>query len=255
MVDVSKSIIGVDGENLQNNITFTFDEFVDGTARLEFVLPGKEKNYVMLTKNGESYTTPIKNIMTKQGKILMQLVITERETDDGIPVFKSKEFYLVVNESIDADIEAPDSYSEWIDIANDKLNKLDFAIEQVENLDLEVEKTDNRTTVIITKKDGSTKEVEILDGKKGDPGERGPQGPAGTGYDDTEIKADISLIKENINLLAEIKADKIDIPIKTSDLENDDEFITNDVNNLLNYYSKQYIDETIGNIEYLLSEV
>ena len=52
-VNLSKSIIGVDGENLQEKIVFSFeDEFVDGTARLEFEnIDGKQ--YVLLEKENE----------------------------------------------------------------------------------------------------------------------------------------------------------------------------------------------------------
>ena len=45
------------------------------------------------------------------------------------------------------------------------------------------------------------------------------------------------------------------VPTKTSDLTNDSGFIDKNVNNLTNYYTKTYIDETIGNIESLLGEI
>ena len=65
---------------------------------------------------------------------------------------------------------------------NDKLDAIDIALEEVDNLDLDANKVDTTTTITITKKDGTTKEVQILDGAKGDrgdTGERGPVGPAG----------------------------------------------------------------------------
>ena len=49
--------------------------------------------------------------------------------------------------------------------------------------------------------------------------------------------------------------DKPTVPTKTSDLENDSGFIDKNVNNLTNYYTKTYIDETIGNIETLLGGI
>ena len=40
-VNLFKSVIGNDGENLQENFVFTFDdEFVNGTARLELIKNG-----------------------------------------------------------------------------------------------------------------------------------------------------------------------------------------------------------------------
>lgn len=50
-------------------------------------------------------------------------------------------------------------------------------------------------------------------------------------YDDTEVKTDISNLKTN-------KADKSEIPTKVSQLQNDSGFITNAVNDLINYYLK-----------------
>ena len=50
-------------------------------------------------------------------------------------------------------------------------------------------------------------------------------------YDDTEVRTDISNLKTN-------KADKSEIPTKVSQLQNDSGFITNAVNDLINYYLK-----------------
>lgn len=132
LVDLSKSILGIDNENLQQNLVFRFkDEFVNGVARLEFVIDN-EKQFAMLSKNGESYSLPVKNILTKRnysGQTMMQLVITESEKEDGVPVFKSNIFYMVVKESINAETEAPDGYQQWIEIANAKLMELEEAID------------------------------------------------------------------------------------------------------------------------------
>ena len=43
MVDLNKSVIGNDGENLQGKLVFTFvDEFVNGQARLEYEIKGNK---------------------------------------------------------------------------------------------------------------------------------------------------------------------------------------------------------------------
>ena len=65
MVELNKFIIGNDGENLQGNLVFTFDEFVDGQARLEYVIDGK-KNYIVLEKIDETYQVPILSVITKK---------------------------------------------------------------------------------------------------------------------------------------------------------------------------------------------
>ena len=78
IVDLPKSTIGNDGENLQENLVFSFeDEFVDGQGRLEIILPNKTRNFINLTKIGETYQMPVKSILTKTGRIYMQLVIDE----------------------------------------------------------------------------------------------------------------------------------------------------------------------------------
>ena len=42
MVDLSKTTIGNDGENLQGNLVFSFtDDFVKGQGRLEYILNGE----------------------------------------------------------------------------------------------------------------------------------------------------------------------------------------------------------------------
>lgn len=165
-VNLSKSVIGNDGENLQENFIFSFDEFVNGTARLELIKNNGVKSYIMLTKVDNTYQLPIKSVITKGGRITMQLVITEGTDDEEIPIFKSNEFYVVVNSSINAEIEEPDEYAEWIDVANTKLNELD-------NIDIDVEKVGDTATITITKKDGTEQSVEIYDGTDGTNGQDG----------------------------------------------------------------------------------
>lgn len=171
-VNLFKSVIGNDGENLQENFVFTFDdEFVNGTARLELIKNGV-KSYLLLTKVDNTYQLPVKSVITKGGRITMQLVITEGTNDEEIPIFKSNEFYVVVNSSINAEIEEPDEYPDWIDIANTKLNELD-------NIDIDIEKVNHTATITITKKDGTEESVNIYDGTDGINGQNGQNGKDG----------------------------------------------------------------------------
>ena len=253
MVNLPRQFISVDGENLQSELVFSFiDEFVNGQARLEYEINSK-KNYIILNKQSDTYTIPIKNILTINGQIDMQLVITESENENGIPVFKSNKFYLYCNESINAVNEAPDGYELWIDHANSKLN-------EIENLDIDVTKTDDVSTVTITKKDGSTKSVEIKDAKinghntieiiegknikleqKGNQlkissiGGGGGSSEGGTSnYNDLSNKPKINNVELNGNKsLNDLGiqpsgnyALESEIPTKTSDLTNDSGFIT-----------------------------
>lgn len=161
MVDISKSIIGNDSENLQGKLIFSFtDNFVDGQARLEYEI-NKESSWIALEKKENSYEVPIKSVLTKKGQINMQLVISEGSEETDIPIFKSNVFYVYCNSSINAVGEAPDGYDSWLEIANSKLNA-------VENIDVDLK--DGYLTV--TQKDGSTKTEYV----KGETGDIGPSG-------------------------------------------------------------------------------
>ena len=131
MVDLSKTTIGNDGENLQGNLVFSFtDDFVKGQARLEYVIDS-EKKYALLLKGKDNYYIPIKSVMTKEGQIDMQLVITEGTDTSEIPIFKSNVFYVSCKKSINAEVEEEEGYYSWIEIANTKLNEVDEAIEEL----------------------------------------------------------------------------------------------------------------------------
>lgn len=167
-VELEQLYIGNDHENLQENLVFQFDEFVDGQARLEYELNGN-LNYIILTKQEETYTLPVQNVITvyqeeTAGKIKFQLVISEGTNQENIPVFKSNIFYLRCRPSINAVTEAPEGYELWIEQANAKLNAMDEALTEVNNLDIDVSKTGKVVTIDITKKDGTQKQEEVRDG-------------------------------------------------------------------------------------------
>ena len=131
MVYLENTILGNEGENLQGDIIFTFiNDFVDGQARLEYETEG-EKRYLFLTKERQTYKTPIKSILTKNGAINMQLVITEGVNEDEIPIFKSNVFYVVCNNSLNAEIEQPEEYPNWIEVANTKLNEFEQGLVEI----------------------------------------------------------------------------------------------------------------------------
>lgn len=159
-----KSFIGNDGENLQCNLVFIFtDSFVDGEGRLEYQI-GEDKYYAPMEKIENGYSIPIKNVVTKEGNITFQLVVTEPETEEGIPLFKSDIFNLYCKESVNGVEEAPEGYELWIDIANEKIREINEAIAEVDNLDIEVETYGGITYIILTDKEGNTKRVAVNNG-------------------------------------------------------------------------------------------
>lgn len=146
--------VGNIGENLQSMLIFSFtDEFVNGQARLDYTING-ESQYVFMEKVGETYQTPVTSQLAQNGSIDLQLVITEGTDENEIPKFKSNVFYLPFGKSINAEIEQPEEYEEWIDVANTKLN-------QVDNVDIDITTIDEVTKVEITRKDGTKKEATV----------------------------------------------------------------------------------------------
>lgn len=214
MVILDKTILGINGENLQGKIIFNFEEFVDGVAWLEIEKENGEKGYIQMTKENETYTLEIKSSLLNQaGYIYMQLRITQDENVNGIAVFKSKKFYVEVLNAINATATIEDDYPSIIDIVNTKQDKLTAG----ENITIKdnvisanIEGTVNKTYV----DDQDTKTLESAkqyadnqvpttvetyvnehkeelrgekgytgpqgeQGPKGDTGETGPQGPQG----------------------------------------------------------------------------
>ena len=291
-VDLPTSRLGLNGENLQGNIIVKFsDEFVNGTAILE-IQRDDEKYYLTMQKENESYYLPIlSSLLTKATTIIMQIRITEGTSITDIPVWKSNKFYLKVEESINAEITIPEEYPEWIDIANAKLNEIDESIQEVDNIDIDVEKVGNISTVSVTKKDGTEKIVEILDGEKGNKGDTGDKGADAkiNGVNTLTIEAgtNISLDQEgniltinstggtfsytdltnkpkinNVELVGNKSLNDLGIqPVGNYALESEipdvSNFITKDVNNLTNYTLKtntgSLIDLEINDTTYVVT--
>lgn len=159
-VDLSKSTIGNDGENLQGNIIFSFEgEFVNGQARLEYIIEN-DKKYIFLEKVDETYITPMKSLLMKNGLIDMQLVITEGTDEENIPIFKSNVFFVNCNKSINAEVEEPEITADWFEIANTKLT-------QADNLNINTTPIKNGVQIDTTSKNGETTTTEVINGKDG----------------------------------------------------------------------------------------
>ena len=102
----SKNFIGINGENLQNNIIVDFenDNFVNGTAYFEYEF-GSSKYYIQMEKNAEYkyYSIPITSILLENvGELSCQIKI-----DNDGPIFKSKIFKMPVYNAINAQETIP----------------------------------------------------------------------------------------------------------------------------------------------------
>lgn len=229
-----KTYVGVDGENLQELMIFKFDdEFVDGTGRLEYRIED-EKNFIMLDKVDETYTVPIKNVLTIKGVIEMQLVISEDSDTESVPVFKSEIFKLYCKESLNATSEAPDGYELWIDTANRKLAEMD-------RINIKATTGDNILHVEITDRTGKKTIANLKEGKDGIDGKDGViQYTAGTGIEISPSNI-ISAYGEKY--------------FAGNNIQITDTNVINAIIDLTNYYDKTEIDTMIGDLQSITLEI
>lgn len=66
--------------------------------------------------------------------------------------------------------EVDDTVSQKISEMDQKIDETDEAITRTEKLDVDIEKVENKTTITITKQDGTTESEDILDGVNGQDG-------------------------------------------------------------------------------------
>ena len=103
-VKTNKMELGVAGEHLQSQFIIDFtDEFIDGTATLEYKKASGSTGFIELNKGDKVYSAGVIEELTKeQQEIKFQVKIVQEATETGTPIFKSKVFALYVGESINA---------------------------------------------------------------------------------------------------------------------------------------------------------
>ena len=155
---------------------FEFDEAITS----EFV---KEAYF---TLNGNTYKQIIVNnecdypseVLAEKGTLEIGVVAFKVENEEEIVRYNpSPDYYDTwVGSLKDAENSEPITPSEMEQFEQelqDGLNELEEAVGKAENVDISIEKQEGKTTVTITKQDGSTKSEDILDGEDGTDGENG----------------------------------------------------------------------------------
>ena len=101
-VKLNKHEMGIEGEHLQREFIVEFiDEFVDGTAVLEYKKSSGDKGVLPLTKRDNEYSAYVIDELTRETTgVKFQVKIVQPTTDAGTPIFKSKIFTLGVGEGI-----------------------------------------------------------------------------------------------------------------------------------------------------------
>lgn len=152
-------------ENDYNLIKFNFTFDMDYRVVLKMLYPDKTIAYVNDVINNEYIIQP--GLLSQSG--IYEYELSAYDGDGRLTAFATDEFF-VREELVDTDeIVEPD----------DRVPILDNLINEVENIDIDAEKIDDVATITITKKDGTEKTIQILDGDKGDKGDTGERGPAG----------------------------------------------------------------------------
>lgn len=166
-------------ENDYNSTSFQFvidEKYDEYTKVFELKYPSGAK-YI---KELEDNSILFENILLETGDYQYEIALygdDSKLTNYAIGSFEVRGELVKVE---DEDIEIQDEYpilDQLIQNARDSIERADIALveanvalTEANNLNVDAEKVDTKTTVTITKKDGSTKNVEILDGEKGDSG-------------------------------------------------------------------------------------
>jgi len=165
IMSMSKTSIGVNNENIIENLKIVFNNFIDGVAWLEVIKPNDEKGFILMNKVDESYQIPIKSsLLTHTGIIRFQVRITLDENLDGIPIFKSRMWEMNILDAINSITEMPEDYPSWIDEANARFIAFD-------NIDITQEQVEGGADVHITGKDGTTTTTHLKNGTIGKDGQ------------------------------------------------------------------------------------
>ncbi len=189
------------------------------------------------TFNGTSYKEIIVNnecsipseVLAKKGQVEIGVVAFLVENEEEIKRYNPSPAYFntwlgsLKDNAENSEPITPSEMEQFEQALNDDLNAIDTAIKNTEKLDVDVEKVETTTTVTITKQNGITKSVDILDGAKGDKGEQGYTPQKGIDYYTNSDKAEIEADLRN------------ELSSMIPDVSN---FITATVNNLVNYYLK-----------------
>lgn len=175
-VDFEKQICEPVGKNLitgdynSTKLVFTFDR-EDGTKLFKMKNPNDETIFAQEIINNEV------------------VLVGETEQGEAASLFKSAGDYVIEIALYDGDSRLTSIYSVlsvlqeqivldggeeivvYKPLFDQLIQDLTTAITETNNLDIDVNKEGDTTTVDLTKKDGTTKSVQIKDGEKGDTGD------------------------------------------------------------------------------------
>ena len=236
-------------ENLQRKIIFKFKEgFVDGNAYL-CIEKDSQKGKIQLTKNNNQYETEIRsNIVNNTKSINLSLKIYEAENEnEEIPIFVSKIVTLKVAETLVIDDELPEDLPTWQELVNGEISQLELAVESLDNT--------KQNNLVSGENIKTINNQNILgEGNINVQSEFVETDPIFTNSPAHGItNNDIS----NWNNKSNFSGDYNDltnkptiptVPTNISAFTNDSGYITNNVNDLSNYYTKTEINALLTSL-------
>lgn len=163
----------ITGDYNSTKLVFTFEDNPVGTKVLK--IRPKESNdpvYIGEIDGNEVILTSVdaneKNhsIFTEAGIYILEVALYNG--DSKLTSVYSE--FLVNKEQIEISDEVVEGF---LPIFDELLADIDSAITDTNNLDISVSKLNKTTDIALTKKDGTTKQVQVLDGKDGVDGAKG----------------------------------------------------------------------------------
>ena len=118
--------IGNEQQNLQNKLKFEFeDEVVEGQAWLEYEIDGVKK-FTPMEQYEKGYQIDIKNSLLTGNQVSVDLKITQDEEPEGVPVFVTNIVTFDVEQTINAEKELIENYSDFVSEAKKVIDKIEL---------------------------------------------------------------------------------------------------------------------------------
>lgn len=178
-IEVGKHIVKILNSNPINEkeidiskCYFEFDEEITNNYVKEAYFTLNNHTYKKIITNNQC-DIPYE-VLTQKGELEIGVVAYLVENDEEIKRYNpSPDYFTTWKGSLkDADNSEPITPSDKEQIEQQLLN----ISNQMDNIDIEASKVDTTTTITITRKDGTSYDVEVLDGEKGDKGDKGDAG-------------------------------------------------------------------------------